>query len=118
MSHHYYWEIFIARGFTEPDLASVVRYIKERMKKGRRERESLLFRNLIANIDNFSEDLAISRAESRGETERNRDAAKKSVMAATGREMPEKQAKPVVNIMEEHEKMASLLKQWRESGQI
>lgn len=116
MQTHFMWEAWLAAGYTEPDLACVVRYIKRRIGEKRREKESLLLRNLIARQGNFAEDLSLCRAESRQYEARTKDASKKSVMAATGRTMTEPEARPVVNVMEEHAKMSQLLKQWREAN--
>ena len=81
MSKHYGWEQWIVHGYTQSDLAPVVNYIRRRIKERRREKESLLFRNLIQNYDNFGEDLAMAKAENRvpQRTERDR------VLAAVGR---------------------------------
>lgn len=110
MQRHYAWEKWLAHGLTESDLDLIVRYIKRRISKRRREKESLLFRNLIERPDNALEDLSIARAESREpvKTERTR------VLESTGRKEPEKLSMIPAQIMENHTQMAELLRQYRE----
>ncbi len=67
LSRHFAWEIWIAKGLTVADLESLVSYIKKRIKAGRREKESLMFRNMVNNVDNALEDISIARAETRNE---------------------------------------------------
>lgn len=92
MQRHYSWESWLVAGHTQPDLELVVHYIKRRIKEGRREKESLLFRNMIQNKENFAEDLAIAKAESRNSPRMAPD--KIRVLRATGRAENPPQAKP------------------------
>ncbi len=73
MYRHYCWERWIASGFVRNDLASVVDYIRKRIREKKRQPEALLFRNLIQNPDNFAEDLSMARALSRVPVRTNRD---------------------------------------------
>lgn len=75
-------------------------------------------RNLIADLDYFTEQLADARAESRADAERNKDAAKKSILASTGRTQPEKPAQSVAQVMEQRAKLSEMLKQWKASNPL
>lgn len=116
MECRFYWEAFLVAGLTESDLACVVRYIKGRMKKGRREIESLAMRNLVRNLQNFREDLATARAESRNTVT---ETPRQSVLRATGRtaETPEKTAQASGMVLEQT-KLAAMLREWRESNPL
>lgn len=82
MMRHYYWERWLAKGYTAHDLELVVTYIKCRIRDKRREKESLLLRNLISNPDGFAEDLAMARAGKRVYHPTARD----RILRSTGRE--------------------------------
>ena len=122
MQRHYQWEKWLISGFTARDLSMAVRYIMRRIRERRREKESLLFRNLIGNPENFGEDLAMARHEQRGPTVTERE----RILNATGRLLPEDRPavtpKQVIermvngNVTGEHEKMAALLRQWKEAN--
>lgn len=116
MQLHYMWEQWLAMGWQEPDLACVVRYIKQKIKECKRPKESLLPRNLIQRTDFFAEDLAISRAEARNtctETPRQR------VLAQSGRpEQPPERCKPIRDVIAESKALADL-QQWKiENGMV
>ena len=81
MTSRFIWEAFLARGYTESDLACCVRYIKERIKQKRREKESLMMRNLVYNLDYFAETLSMARAESRNE---RTESPKAEILRAAG----------------------------------
>lgn len=116
MQLRFTFEAFIAAGFNEPDLACVVRYIKGKIKEGKRPKESLLPRNLIQRTDFFAEDLAISRAEARNtRTETPRQA----ILRATGRpEQPSTPPKAVKSILEGDALKEFMLKCKQEAGLI
>lgn len=80
--HEYSWGVWLHYGFTKDDLEPVIRYIKKRIRDGRRERESLMFRNLIAHPETFADDLAMARATLRQPVI---DQARQSVLTASGR---------------------------------
>jgi len=97
MQLHYAWEQWLINGWKEPDLACVVRYIKQKIKEGKRPKESLLPRNLVMRCEFFAEDLAISRAESRNE---RKETPRQSILRAAGRpEQPKTEARPVKDIL-------------------
>lgn len=60
-------ERFIFDGGNVKDLALVVAYLKRRIRDGKRQRESLLPRNLFVDYSNFAEDLSMARAEQRSQ---------------------------------------------------
>lgn len=112
MSQHFRFEQWLARGFTKDDLALVIRYMRYRIRMGKREKESLLLRNLISNPDEFSENLSMAKSWSRapkGHTD------KSSVLKATGR--AEQVLAPTAvsaKAVLERPKLAEMLRQWRE----
>lgn len=113
-SLNYYLERFCFEGYTAEDIRLVVGYIKRRIKAGRREKESLLPRNLLIRTDNFAEDLSMARAELREFSQRP-DPAKQSVLRATGRSaVKETTERSAAAIMEQHEQMATMLREWKE----
>lgn len=98
MQLHYAWEQWLINGWQEPDLACVVRYIKVKIKEGKRPKESLLPRNLIQRTDFFAEDLAIARAESRNtRTETPRQSILRSAGMATEKKT---EARPAGSVLE------------------
>ena len=113
---NYHLERFAFDGYTCDDIRMVVGYIKRRIRIGKREKESLLPRNLSQNTSHFSEDLSMARAEQRERSFKG-DPARNVVLAQSGRTtMQEPTCKQAVQIMQEHEKMAALLKQFRTQG--
>lgn len=97
MQTHFMWESWLAAGFIEPDLACVVRYLKAKIKDGKRPKESLLPRNLIQRTDFFGEDLAIARAETRNE---HTPTPRQRALDSIGRsEQPKNTAAPVKDIL-------------------
>jgi len=60
-----FWFEWMKRGFTEPDLRLVVDYLRKFIKSGERHPASLLFRNLIADVDKFEEDRNLYRSMAR-----------------------------------------------------
>lgn len=113
---NYQLERFCFEGFTAQDIRIVVGYIKKRIRAGRREKESLLPRNLIVRTDNFAEDLSMARSELREFAQRP-DPSKESVLKATGRSaVKETTERSAAAIMEQHEQMATMLKQWKEQN--
>lgn len=113
MSMIFRWEVWSAKGWTEDDLETVIRYIQRLIKDGRRFPESLRLYNLL-DPDKFVEDLAEVRARSRIKRE---DPGRASVLRATGR--PEsntgvdpQKAGAVLNRMN----FAKRLKEWREAN--
>lgn len=107
------WERWVFEGFTEDDLRVCVAYIKRRIKEGKRQRESLMMRNLIANVSNFEEDNGMARAELRVFSNRPNQ-QKESVLKATGRKTESIKPTESANQILEHDKMAELLKQWKQ----
>lgn len=104
------WEAWLFNGWTESDLACVVRYIKQKIKEGKRPQESLLPRNLIQRTDFFGEDLAIARAENRNKTTQT---PRQRVLAQSGRpETPKDNCAPVNQILE-RAKLAEMLGKWK-----
>lgn len=95
-SRHFAWEMWISKGLTITDLETIVVYIKKRIKQGRREKESLMFRNMVNNVDNAIEDLSIARAEARNS---RTESPKAEILRAAGHIEPEKQtARPVGDV--------------------
>lgn len=81
ISRRFAWENFLEQGHGQPELELVVRFIKRRIKEGRRYPESLRFRNLIEFTENFAEDLSMARAEERSLKDRQ-DTPRKEIMRA------------------------------------
>jgi hypothetical protein len=81
MARHYVYERFMAAGYDKAELEVVVRYIKRKIKAGARYPESLMFRNLIQNIDRFAEDLSMARGEERAIKDRQ-DTPRKEILRA------------------------------------
>jgi hypothetical protein len=97
------WTEWIKRGFTEPDLELVVRYLQFQIRKDLRRPESLLFRNLIQEVDRFEEDLNMARDWKRNK--RPEPTARQEILAATGRpeeprKEPVKRAGDIIDAME------------------
>lgn len=114
MNAHFAWESWVLRGFKSADIDMVVHYIRTRMKKRRREAESLLFRNLIANPDHFGEDLAMAKYQARIRPD-NPDRV--SVLRSTGRAPAmATQARSARDIIQEHATMAALLAEWKKDA--
>lgn len=104
------WENWLFCGFSEPDLACVVRYLKLKIKEGKRPKESLLPRNLIQRTDFFGEDLAIARAESRNKPS---NSPKAEILRAAGYVEPEKQTvRPAGDVLAAAKALDDLRK-WR-----
>lgn len=81
------WELWLAKGWREPDLLLVVGFLKEGVRQGRKWASSLNFRSLIENTSVFEEHLAEAKA--RGRIPRM-DPGKREVLKATGRLEPVK----------------------------
>ena len=79
--HEYCWSTWELAGFSKDDLELVIHYIQRRIRDGRRERESLMFRNLIAHPESFADDLAMARVRQAPPIDR----AKSEVLRATCR---------------------------------
>lgn len=114
MSQHFRFEQWLARGFTKDDLAIVIRYMRYRIRMGKREKESLLLRNLISNPDNFSEELSMARSWSRapkGHTD------KASVLKASGRPSTVQEQPTAVSAKAvlERTKLAAMLAEWKKT---
>ena len=97
------WENWLAYGNTvggwgESDIEAVIYFLKRLIKEGRKWPQSLWFKNLIQNTDNFEELHSAARAWKR---EPRFDFDKQRVLKATGRATkPEpQQAKPVGDIV-------------------
>jgi hypothetical protein len=113
---NYQLERFAFEGYTCDDIRLVVGYIKRRIRIGRREKESLLPRNLIENTSHFAEDMSMAKAEIRERSSKG-DTARHTVLAQSGRTtMKQPTCKQAAQIMQEHEKMAEMLKQFRTEG--
>lgn len=119
MQRHFHWEQWLVRGHTTQDLELVIRYLRSRVSDGKRQRECLLFRNVIANVESFEEDLSMARSNSR-DRRHTLDPARESVLQSSRIVMkeksPEKPAVNVVQVMEQHALMAKLLHDWKENG--
>lgn len=61
----YWWECWLAKGFTESDLALVVGHIQKGIKDGTRHRGALRWSHLIQEPEHFEEELSLARAEAR-----------------------------------------------------
>lgn len=110
MTSRFIWESFLARGYTESDLACAVTYIKERIKQKRREKESLMMRNMVWNLDYFAETLSMARAESRNSTVQT---PRQSILKAAGMaEVPKTQCKPISDVLAAAKALDDLRK-WR-----
>ncbi len=109
MSVRFVWEAFLVR-YSEPDLACVVRYLRQRIKEKRREVESLGMRNLVSNLDYFAETLSMARAESRNSI---KESPRQEILRAVGRpEKPKEQCKPIAEVLAD-------LQNWkRENGML
>lgn len=82
----YWWECWRAKGWTEQDLALVIKHIQRGVDIGTRHYGALKWSNLIQRLDNFEEELAEAKA-----TVRNR------AQPPTPRETVLAQARPIVN---------------------
>ena len=80
--HEYSWGVWEHYGFTKPDIELVIRYVQKRIKGQHRQKESLMFRNLIAHPESFADDLAMARSLLRKPVV---DEGKQSVLRATHR---------------------------------
>lgn len=65
LERHYYWSLFMSRGFTIEDLRLVMTYLKGQIRDGKRNPGCLKWCNLIQNVDGFEEELSLARAASR-----------------------------------------------------
>lgn len=109
----YSFERFCFEGYSPEDITLVVNYIKRRIKIRRREKESLLPRNLIQNTSNFAEDLSIAKLEQRDRNNRP-DSSKQEVLNSTGRTIqPKENCVSVGQVMNERLKMSDMLKKWK-----
>jgi hypothetical protein len=61
INRHWPWEMFALK-FTEADLVAVCRYLKNEVKRGKRQATALMFSRLITNLDTFEEELQLVRA--------------------------------------------------------
>lgn len=61
----YWWNHWIQNGWSEKELSLVIRSIQSGISKGKRNQGALRWSNLIQRADNFSEELAMARAEER-----------------------------------------------------
>lgn len=96
-SRHFAWEQWIGKGLTITDLEIIVTYIKKRIRQGRREKESLMFRNMVNNVDNALEDLSIARAETRNE---RKETPRERILSSVGMSKPQpERVQPVGDIM-------------------
>jgi hypothetical protein len=110
MSARFIWESFLARGYGEPDIACVTRYIKERIKQKRREKESLMMRNMVQNLDYFAETLSMARAESRNS---RTESPKAEIIRAAGyQDKPRDTARPIGDIVAAAKALEDL-RRWR-----
>lgn len=82
MAMNFTWENFISHGWTEADLALVVKHIKSLIKLKRRRPESLRFHLLIGDTERFNEDISEARALARVPKPNYR---RQEVLKATGR---------------------------------
>lgn len=113
MQRHYNWEQWLCRGHTREDLKLVISYLSGRIKDGKRQRECLLFRNLISNVEYFEEDLAMARATGR-ERQFRHCPGKESVLRTTGRaDTLTNEPKQAGQVMAEHALMAKLIGDWK-----
>jgi hypothetical protein len=80
--HEYSWSVWIDHGFKRDDLEPAIKYIKRRIRDGHRQRESLMFRNLIAHPETFADDFAMAKANERLP---KINAGLRDVLEATGR---------------------------------
>lgn len=110
----YAWEMFCSR-FTDDDLRTVVKFVKDRIKNGRPAR-SFTFRNFISgpnSLDFFAEDLCEAKAEAR---QKPSSPARVAVLKASGRPpVPSKKIMTPAEIMEQSKIMAESLRAFRES---
>lgn len=79
------WERWLYAGFKPNDLSLVIRYIKARVRSGKRQRESFKFMTLIGDTDKFADDLCMARAEAR-QKQGKFDPGKAGVLKSTGRQ--------------------------------
>lgn len=86
-----------AKRFKPEDLDLTVSYLKAEIRKGERKLASLLFRNLIEQLDHFEEELAMAKARARVPKPAPRD----TFLASTGRLAPPRLdgAKPISEIL-------------------
>ena len=82
MQRLYTWEPWLAAGLTPRDVTDLVAHHK-RLAREHRPARSLVFRNLIGNVEYAQEDLASARAQRRYQPP---DPARASVLQATGRQ--------------------------------
>lgn len=108
MPHHFMWNAWKAKGYTEADLRLVVAHIQGLIKAKRRYPESLRLYNLVGNLDRWAEDLVEARALARIPKP---DRGKESVLKATGREVThEKPARTAAQVMAGDEALKALLR--------
>lgn len=112
MSLNWLYEAWLAHGYTESDLSTVVKHRQAGIRKGERREASLLPRNLIRDVDAFAEDLSMARASSRGP---KINAGRAAALRSSGRAdiAPTRDAVPASVVLEQT-KLAQNLKAWRE----
>jgi hypothetical protein len=77
------WYHWLQRGFKPDDLRLLVKHLRTEIREGRRNHGCLKFRNLIAQVDYFEEDLAEARARARAPKS---DPARAETLRAAGRD--------------------------------
>lgn len=83
------WFEWTRAGFGEADLRTVVHYLRRGIRENWRRPGALKFTNLIGQPDKFEEDLAEAKQFANGKARQAKpDAARASVLAATGRPDP------------------------------
>lgn len=112
MTLNWLYEAWLAHGYTEADLSTVVKHRQAGIRKGERREASLLPRNLIRDVDAFAEDLSMARASLRGP---KINAGRAATLRATGRPDvgPSRDCAPAATILEQT-KLARDLKAWRQ----
>lgn len=113
LEHDSDWYLW-SKEFGIEDLELVVAWLRSQYKdKPSILKNSLMFRHLIRCRDYFGEYLAQAQAEARKPKETERD----RVLAATGRpkNAEGKPAMSAAQVMAEHERMAVMLKAWKEN---
>lgn len=69
------WHEYLSAGFTIEDLLLVIEWIKREIRSERRREASLLFRNLVEQVERFEEDRALAMAHARRPQPTARDRA-------------------------------------------
>jgi hypothetical protein len=127
MGREHEWFQFVKRGFTVADLALVIKSIQKGIKERKRNPGALRFSNLVVAVDLFEEELALAQSEASVHAKTPPvDRGRAAVLQATGRsatapiDKPHLEARPAParsagDVIKEHEKMAAMLKQFRET---